>query len=205
VAAPHRTRLDPDRRREQILAAAMDLFATSGAAGTSVDAVAERAGVTRGLVHHYFGNRRELFLAVLERSLAIPDGIALVPPGPGGPIEEVLGRAVEQWMDMVEEAGGMWRGVAGSLAEGDPDVERIYLAARDDLVERIIAGLPFPADLDRDALRGALRSYAAFARVATDEWLVRGTLDRDRTRTLLTATLVALARDVVPQMGPPRR
>ena len=54
----------PDTR-SAILAEARSLFAAHGYAGTSVRAIAAAAGVDAALVHHYFGTKRELFLAAL--------------------------------------------------------------------------------------------------------------------------------------------
>jgi AcrR family transcriptional regulator len=55
----------PDTRA-QVVAAARELFAARGFAGTSVRAVAGRAGVDPALVHHYFGSKDDLMLASLE-------------------------------------------------------------------------------------------------------------------------------------------
>ncbi|HET6165552.1 MAG TPA: TetR family transcriptional regulator [Marmoricola sp.] len=54
----------PDTRAA-ILGAARGLFATAGLSGTSVRAVAAKAGVDPALVHHYFGTKDELFMAAL--------------------------------------------------------------------------------------------------------------------------------------------
>ena len=61
------TRLSPTERRDQILDAANTLFAERGYEGASIEDIATAAGVTRGLVHHYFGGRKEVYLALLER------------------------------------------------------------------------------------------------------------------------------------------
>ena len=60
-----RTRLDPGVRREQILAAAREVFVADDYAHASMEAVARSAGVTTGLVNHYFGTKRDLYLAVV--------------------------------------------------------------------------------------------------------------------------------------------
>ncbi len=57
----------PERTREQILQAAIREFADKGLGGARVDAIAERAGANKRMLYHYFGNKAELFLAVLER------------------------------------------------------------------------------------------------------------------------------------------
>ena len=55
----------PDTRAA-ILDAARALFAAGGMSGTSVRAVAAKAGVDPALVHHYFGTKDDLFMAALE-------------------------------------------------------------------------------------------------------------------------------------------
>lgn len=55
-------------RREALVAAAVHEFAHGGLHGTSVQRVAERVGVAQPYVFALFGNKRELFLAALERS-----------------------------------------------------------------------------------------------------------------------------------------
>jgi AcrR family transcriptional regulator len=59
--------LAPAQRREQILDAANALFAERGYDEVSIEDIASSAGVTRGLVHHYFGGRKEVYIALLER------------------------------------------------------------------------------------------------------------------------------------------
>jgi AcrR family transcriptional regulator len=49
-------------KRDEILAAAQELFAEYGYAGTTMRMIAEKAGVAFGLVSHYFGNKENLFL-----------------------------------------------------------------------------------------------------------------------------------------------
>ncbi|MFF3138843.1 TetR/AcrR family transcriptional regulator [Streptomyces mirabilis] len=55
-----------ETRREEILEAALRVFAERGFRGTSIDAVAERAGLTRQGVLHYFPSKKKLFLALLR-------------------------------------------------------------------------------------------------------------------------------------------
>ena len=55
ATTPTNRRLDPAQRREQILDAANALFAERAYDEVSIEKIASAAGVTRGLVHHYFG------------------------------------------------------------------------------------------------------------------------------------------------------
>jgi AcrR family transcriptional regulator len=70
----------PDTRAA-ILAAARELFAAQGFAGTTVRGVAASAGVDAALVHHYFGTKDDLFVAALELTLDPREAIAPVLTG----------------------------------------------------------------------------------------------------------------------------
>jgi TetR/AcrR family transcriptional regulator len=59
-------RRDPAATRKKLLTAARHEFAKSGLAGARVDEIADRAGVNKQLVYHYFGDKDALYLAVLE-------------------------------------------------------------------------------------------------------------------------------------------
>ena len=166
----------------------------------SLDSVATSAGVTRGLLHHYFGSKRGLYLAVVERAVRVPSTAPLIPEGTSGELSDVLAACVEGWMRMIEAAGGLWSGGAGGGGFSVGDVDAILVDARDELVERMIDEVPFPDHLDRDLLRSALRAFAAFTRVATDEWLVRRSLTRQEASAMLHAALLSVVDRIVPAM-----
>lgn len=67
--SPRWTRLDPRHRREQILDVARRHFAERHYDAVSTAELAADAGVNRGLVYHYFGTKRELYLEVLKTTL----------------------------------------------------------------------------------------------------------------------------------------
>ena len=61
---------NPERNRERILAAALEEFSRYGLGGARVDRIAARAGANKRMLYYYFGNKEELFLAVLESRYA---------------------------------------------------------------------------------------------------------------------------------------
>ena len=67
-ALPARTRVPAAERREELITAAVHEFAHGGLHGTPVERIARRVGVAQPYVFTLFGNKRELFLAALERS-----------------------------------------------------------------------------------------------------------------------------------------
>ena len=61
---------NPERNRERILGAALGEFARYGLGGARVDRIAARAGANKRMLYYYFGNKEDLFLAVLESRYA---------------------------------------------------------------------------------------------------------------------------------------
>ena len=59
---------NPARTRQSIIEAATAEFAEFGIGGARIDAIAARAGLNKRLLYYYFGNKEDLFQAVLERA-----------------------------------------------------------------------------------------------------------------------------------------
>jgi AcrR family transcriptional regulator len=60
------------RKRETIVAAALDAFLDEGYAGSSVNRIAAQAGVSIKTLYRHFDNKDDLFIAVIEAACAIP-------------------------------------------------------------------------------------------------------------------------------------
>jgi AcrR family transcriptional regulator len=98
--APKYSRLDPAQRREQILDAANALFAERPYDKVSIEDVASAAGVTRGLVHHYFGGRTDVYIALLERLGARRE--EQLPPPTGRSARARVADTVSRWLDWTQ-------------------------------------------------------------------------------------------------------
>lgn len=64
-----RRRQDSYQRRLAVLAAAGSIFAKSGYRGATMEDIAKAAGVSKGLVFHFFGSKQKLFQALVEDCL----------------------------------------------------------------------------------------------------------------------------------------
>src|SRR3954465_1207221 len=121
MPTPKFSRLDPVRRRDQILDAANVLFAERAYDDVSIEDIATAAGVTRGLVHHYFGGRKDLYIALLERIRTVREE-QLRPPA-GRSARARVADTVSRWLDWAEENRMVY---LGTIARGedivDPDV-----------------------------------------------------------------------------------
>src|SRR3954454_6276372 len=114
-------RLPPAERRAQLARAALEVAADKGYADFSLDAVAERAGVTRNLVYHYFPRGRlDLFLAALNEA-----GRELIQGWVTDPSVPLDQRVAANFAAMMEHAGGpspAWRIHRQARTMTDPDV-----------------------------------------------------------------------------------
>ena len=196
AAEPGR-RLAPDARREEILLAAHRLFVERPYAQVSTTDIAAAAGVARGLLNHYFGTKRDLYVEVVRRMTAVPD---LVTELVTGSLRTRVDLGVSWYLDVAEAAGQTFLALAG--AEGpanDPEIEAI-LAEADDLAARRVLQV-LGLDDDDEAMRGVIRAYGGLAKAAVKEWRRTGSLARDDVHLLLTTALRALAKDVLPAVG----
>src|SRR4051794_29207662 len=191
MSTPKFSRLDPAQRRDQILDAANALFAERAYDEVSVEDIARAAGVARGLVHHYFGGRKEVYIALLERLGALREE-RLLPPA-GRTARARVADDVSRWLDWTEANRTIW---LSTIARGediaDPDVRQVV----SDLVRRAVALLTtFHADIADDSprLRYALESWTGLNRAATRRWL-RGEASREATHELLASTLEHILR-----------
>ena len=66
ATAPEARRRRKAERPKEILEAAFEEFSRSGCAATSLDKVAERAGVTKGTIYVYFESKEHLFISMVR-------------------------------------------------------------------------------------------------------------------------------------------
>jgi len=72
--AERHARLNAPSRRQQIIAAAIPLFARQGFQGTTTREVADRAGVNEALIFRHFPRKEDLYWAILEHKCALGGG-----------------------------------------------------------------------------------------------------------------------------------
>lgn len=195
---PRFRRLEPDERRASIIAAATELFSKNPYSKVGTATIASRAGVARGLLNHYFGTKRDLYLEVIRESATVPqDAVDTLPEGD---LTTRIDASVRWFLDAVESQNmHSWMiGAAGN----DPEVERILIQAESASVERVIEALGL-ADVTDQAgeLRALVRSYGQLARAAAREWLHKHTITRSAAHRLMAETLHTLAVVVYPAIA----
>ncbi len=64
-----------EKSREKILDAALDLFANKGYDATSIDSIAKKAGVSKGLIYNYYDSKKAMLLAIFDQAMQIGDAV----------------------------------------------------------------------------------------------------------------------------------
>jgi AcrR family transcriptional regulator len=159
-------------RREAILDAARSAFAERGFHETSLDSVAERAGVSKALLYEHFSSKRELYVAMLE--MHVHELVERISGAAGGaePGEPRMRAGLEAFFGFVEERRGAWRIMFRN--SDDPDVSIRLDRLRDEVAAAIVQlmseeaaakGLDFPkmpqmVEMIAQQLVGAMQSLA---------------------------------------------
>jgi AcrR family transcriptional regulator len=193
--APRWRRLEPDARREQILDCAVRLFGERPYAAVSTTEIAREAGVARGLLNHYFGTKRELYLEVVRRMVILPD---LFEGVTSGSMEQRVEQSVQWFLDTVSPYGKTFVAVIGAEGVGsDSEVEAILVEADDMAASRVLLTLGLPADTAGHS-RAMIRAYGGLVKAAIREWVRDGALDREQVQLLLSQALISIVRNVLP-------
>jgi len=135
-----RVRMSPESRREQLLELGMRLLATHPLDEVSIELLAEEAGISRGLLYHYFGNKQEFHTAVVRR--AVEEIYAITAPRDIDDPLEQLAVSLGAYVDYVSENHTGYVSLVRAAAGGNEELRAIYQDARRALTDRIfqIAG-----------------------------------------------------------------
>ncbi|MBA0051004.1 TetR/AcrR family transcriptional regulator [Streptomyces sp. AJS327] len=173
-------------RRAELIVVGRTLFAHTSYDALSMDDIARQAGVAKGLIYYYFGNKRGYYLAIIEESVAeLVDGAADDPELPPG---ERVERTLDGYLHYAQHHQAAYRTIVTGGVGHDSQV----LAIRDRVRERLLTtlgeevweGAELPP-LARSALVGWLSSVEG----VTLDWLARGELERAEVCALLVSTL----------------
>jgi AcrR family transcriptional regulator len=196
--APRRVRMDPDARRDQILRAAARLFSRRPYSDVSISDIAGEAGIARGLLHHYFGSKRELYLEIVRIAARAPLG-AQAPEALG--TAQAWTTVVDSFLGAVDHNPTQWlNAVNAGGPERDDEVAAILDEAREILADQTLVAIGLEDRAHDPAARAFVRAWGGFVQELTVEWIGRGRIDREAVRRAMLATLPLLVEHVLPLM-----
>ena len=166
MAAESRRRLSPDDRRNELLALGAEVFGQRPYDEVRIDEIAERAGVSRALMYHYFPDKRAFFAAVVRAEGERLFEATNTPPQPGLSLLEQLRAGVLAYLEYDEaHPHGAWAAYMG-MGRSDPVLRGIDDVDNDRQANRIIDRLneaigELDSKLERD-LRVVVYGWLAF-------------------------------------------
>ena len=168
----------------------------------SIDRIAQAAGISKGLLYHYFPTKRDFYVACLDE--AARQLVERTRVDEGSP-EERARRSLDAYLDYVAAHGPAYVALLRGGIGFDPEVAAIVERTRTHFVERILEGIgvgePDPL------LRAALRGFIGFVEAASLDWVAHRDLERAVVRDLLLALdppLLQTAGQALPRPGSPR-
>jgi len=189
-----RVRMSPEERRSQLLEIGVGLLATRSLDELSIELLADQAGISRGLLYHYFGNKSDFHVAVVRK--AVEDIYAITAPrGLGDPVEQ-LKASLGAYVDYVTANHAGYVSLVRAARGGNEQLREIYEDSRRALTDRVFekaAGLEEFAAIDTPATRLLARGWAALVEDAVLAWLDDDAgLSREELLAKLAAALIAL-------------
>jgi AcrR family transcriptional regulator len=160
-------------------------------------APARAAGISKGLLYHYFPSKRDLFVATLEAAAA--ELRTITEPDPSLPIPEQLVSVLDAYLAWIDAHADSYAKLLESASVSD-DVRSYMAQVRAGTVERMLDVLVSGGD--PAAVRTALHGFLWFMDGACLEWLANRDLSRDQLRDMLVTTFAG-AIGAAMQAGPP--
>ncbi len=190
-----RTRLETDERRAQLLALAQAAFANRSYDEVSIDDLARSAGVSKGLLYHYFPTKRDLYIAGLREAARLLLELTVVAPSADAAPIDRMRSGLDAYLGYVTEHARAYTALMRGGIGSDPEVAAVIEETRRAYVERMLAnaeGAPllFPVR-DSPILRLALRGWIGFVEQTSLDWAERRDVTQLELRDLLVDVLLS--------------
>jgi AcrR family transcriptional regulator len=171
-------RLPADRRRQQLLDVALRLFARQGFNATTMDDIAEAAGVTKPLLYQHFLSKRALYLELVDTVAdTMLEAIGKAAAAAVGPRQQVEG-GFAAYFHLVVTHADAFRLLFGSDVPNDPELSRAVRNVENSIAEAI--DVLIDAGLDEDHRRLLAYAVVGMAEGASRHFLAaRGPVEGD--------------------------
>ncbi|MGN2636137.1 TetR/AcrR family transcriptional regulator [Nocardia takedensis] len=195
-----RVRLSPDERRRQLITLGVKMLGERAIEDISITEIAEAAGISRGLLFHYFPTKQDFQLAVVGHANA--ELLDRVTPDRALGIHDMLRDSIGRYVDYVAENRTSYLALLRGPTSVSPDLVPLVDQTRDAIIGIILAEAPIAPDpRRRPRLRLGMRGWVAFVEEATLTWLREEPITREELVDLLVASLVALACTLDPALA----
>jgi AcrR family transcriptional regulator len=204
TAAPKRRRvikrLENDERRAQLLAMGRAAFASNPYDAVSIDDLAKKAKLSKGLFYYYFPTKRDLYIAGLqETSQELVNNLVANVQTKTAPRDRAFA-GVSAYLDSVESHGNSFIALMRGGIGSDPEVAGVVEKVRLGILDEFLQGNPISAFLRaRPLSRIAIRSWIGMVEAASIEWAANKDASKDEVANMLVDQLFDLLTRVLGQ------
>ena len=177
--------MDTDERRAQLLELGMDLFAERPFDEVSIDDIAQAAGVSKGLLYHYFGSKRAYYVQTVQAGCEALLEACYV--GLDLPTPERARAGITAYLNFASDHGAAYLVVLKSGVGVDEHVVEVLESTRRTFSLRMLEGLG--VEPTRPVFRTLARTWVGSVEAATMDWLEHRDIDRDTMIELLLRML----------------
>lgn len=165
------------------------MFGTQAYDDVWIERVAEAAGVSIGLVYHYFGNKKAFAAAVVEaQSAALLDTMRT---DESAPFDHQVHTALDAYLRFAESNEHGYRALRNAAAMADKTVRAIVDRNEAELERRVAAALGYREALPTE-LALTIHGWIAFTVAVCLRWLDERNTSRDAIRELCAHALLAI-------------
>ncbi|WP_328524825.1 TetR/AcrR family transcriptional regulator [Kribbella sp. NBC_00359] len=163
-------RLSAEDRKKQLVRIGLMMLRTQPIHELSIDAIAGQAGISRGLLFHYFPSKRDYYVAVI--SAAGRRLLRVTKPDESLPPEEKLREMLMQFVAFISRRRTAYISFVRGAAGGDDYAVEVYDETRAGLTKRILTYIGTPEVADEPASPEYMRIHAwlAYAEDLAIEW-----------------------------------
>lgn len=180
-------RLSTTERRAQLLSIGREAFSIGAFDAVNMDTVAQRAGVSKGLLYHYFGDKRGYYQAVLAQVAVEVLDVTVFPESLDD--HAAVQHAVHAFLDYVEANEPFYKALIRGGIGSDSAVEAQLEHVRRTVQSRLFDHLKLPPD---SLTIRVVYGWIGFVEFTTLDWLERDRTARDGLATTLVTSLLAL-------------
>ena len=179
----------------------IEVFSRRAYDEVSVDDVAAQAGISKGLLYHYFATKRDFYVETVREVAARL--LVSTAPDPAQPPPEQLEAGLRAYLEFARRHGPVYASLMRGGVGADREVTRVMEHAREALVDRItdairgLPGAPTSPGLG-PMLRLAMRGWIGFVESTCLEWIVKREPAPEQLLALWVSLLVELLPKVVP-------
>jgi AcrR family transcriptional regulator len=186
-----RSRLSPEARRAQLIELGVEMLATRRLDELSVELIAKAAGISRGLLFHYFPSKQEFHLEVARAAAA--EMIRRTEPDTElSPVQALRG-ALTSFIAYVEENPDNYKSLVRGAASGDANMRAIFDATRSTMAQRILDVLAAIGLEVSPRTTLAIHGWVAYVEECVVRWIDTQTVEREELLEMLTKSLPAVA------------